>query len=80
MLVLTRKSGESLIIGETIAVTIIEVRGGQVKIGVEAPREIAVYRKELLEKIRSENVTAGKLQKKNDKVVSLAEIILKNKK
>jgi len=80
MLVLTRKSGESLIIGETIAVTIIEVRGGQVKIGVEAPREIAVYRKELLEKIRSENVMAGKLQKKNDKVVSLAEIILKNKK
>lgn len=79
MLVLTRKSGESLMIGETIVITIIEVRGGQVKIGVEAPREIAVYRKELLEKIRQENVKAGKIQKKDTKITSLAEIILKNK-
>ncbi|NOY77248.1 MAG: carbon storage regulator CsrA [Calditrichaeota bacterium] len=79
MLVLTRKSGESLMIGETIVITVIEVRGGQVKIGVEAPREIAVYRKELLEKIRKENVEAGKIQKKDKKITSLAEIILKNK-
>jgi len=79
MLVLTRKSGESLMIGETIVITVIEVRGRQVKIGVEAPREIAVYRKELLEKIRQENVKAGKIQKKDKKITSLAEIILKNK-
>lgn len=80
MLVLTRKSGESLMIGETIVITIIEVRGGQVKIGVEAPREIAVYRKELLEKIRQENVKAGNINTKGAKIISLAEIILKNKK
>ena len=63
MLVLTRKSGESLIIGENIVVTVVEVRGGQVKIGIDAPQEIYVYRKELLEKIRRENVDAARSDK-----------------
>jgi carbon storage regulator len=63
MLVLTRKSGESLIIGEEVVVTVVEVRGGQVKIGIEAPPEIYVYRKELLEKIKRQNLDAAKSDK-----------------
>ncbi|GBE28868.1 hypothetical protein BMS3Bbin03_02821 [bacterium BMS3Bbin03] len=77
MLVLTRKSGESLIIGDDIEIVIIEARGSQVKIGINAPSEIKVYRKELYEKIKRENVTAA--QSKDKSVASLAEIILKNK-
>jgi carbon storage regulator len=60
MLVLTRKSGESLIIGDDVVVTIVEIRGNQVKIGVEAPDSIKVYREELLKKIMKENVKAAK--------------------
>ena len=60
MLVLTRKSGESLIIGDDVVVTIVEVRGNQVKIGVEAPDSVKVYREELLKKIMKENVKAAK--------------------
>ena len=75
MLVLTRKSGESLIIGENIVVTVVEVRGGQVKIGVEAPQEIYIYRKELLEKIKRENVDAARSNKAY--INSLAEMLKK---
>ena len=79
MLVLTRKSGESLMIGEKIEITIVSVRGGQVKIGIQAPSDVAIYRKELYEKIKQENVKAAG-ESKNAKIISLAEIILKDKK
>ncbi len=79
MLVLTRKSGESLMIGDTIEITIVSVRGGQVKLGIQAPSDVAIYRKELYEKIKQENLkAAGGTQ--NAKIISLAEIILKDKK
>ena len=63
MLVLTRKSGESLIIGDEVTVTVVEVRGNQVKIGIEAPESVKVYREELLRKIVSENKEASKSDK-----------------
>ena len=47
MLILTRKANESLVIGDTVTVTVLEVRGGQVRIGIDAPREVQVYRKEI---------------------------------
>lgn len=49
MLVLTRMEGESIVIGEDIRITLLEIRGGQVRIGVQAPREVPVVRSELLE-------------------------------
>ena len=64
MLVLTRKSGESLIIGDEVTVTVVEVRGNQVKIGIEAPDSIKIYREELLKKIMKENIEAAKPDKK----------------
>ncbi|MEN6519773.1 MAG: carbon storage regulator CsrA [Armatimonadota bacterium] len=56
MLVLARKVGQSIIIGENIELTVIEVRGEQVRIGINAPKAISVHRKELLEQIKAENI------------------------
>ena len=47
MLILTRKVGESLLIGDDVSITILNVRGNQVKIGVKAPKEISVHREEI---------------------------------
>lgn len=52
MLILTRKAGEKLLIGDNIEVTILNVRGGQVKLGVNAPKDVAVHREEIYRKIK----------------------------
>ena len=59
MLVLARKVGQSIVINDNIEILVIEVRGDQVRLGIEAPRAIPVHRKELLEQIRLENVKAA---------------------
>ena len=48
MLLLSRKVGESIIIGENIKLMVVEVRGGVVRIGIEAPKDVLIYREELL--------------------------------
>lgn len=58
MLVLTRRPGESIIVGENIVVTVIEIKGGQVRIGIDAPREVDVYREEIYEQVKQENLSA----------------------
>ena len=60
MLVLARKINESLMIGDQIEVSIIDVRGEQVKIGIKAPPHIKVYRQEVYRAIQEENVQAAK--------------------
>lgn len=55
MLALTRRKGESLMINNNIEVSILEIRGDQVKIGILAPREVPVYRKEIYLQIQNEN-------------------------
>lgn len=59
MLVLTRKIGESIKINEDIKVTVIEIKGKNIRIGIEAPKETKVYREELYFKIKSENESAA---------------------
>jgi carbon storage regulator len=54
MLVLTRKAGESIVVGDDIVVTVLEIRGGQVRLGVEAPRDISVHRSEVQHQVVSE--------------------------
>ncbi|WNF22613.1 carbon storage regulator CsrA [Mesobacillus jeotgali] len=60
MLVLSRKNGESIKIGEDIEITIISSKNDQVKIGIRAPKNIGVYRKEVIEQIHQENILATK--------------------
>lgn len=55
MLALTRKKGESLVINHNIEITLLEIRGDQVKIGITAPKEVPVYRKEVYIQIEEEN-------------------------
>ena len=57
MLVLSRRMGEALVIGGNIKLTVLGVSGGQVRIGIEAPREISVHREEIHDKIRQEQVS-----------------------
>ncbi len=61
MLILTRKSGESINIGDNIKVTIVEVRGRQVRVGIEAPPGLVIHREEIYAKIMEENRLAAKL-------------------
>lgn len=59
MLVLTRKRDESIIIGDEIRVTVVDVRGDQVKLGIDAPRSIPVHREEIYKEIQAENRRAA---------------------
>ena len=52
MLILTRKVGENLLIGDDISITVLSVRGNQVKIGVDAPNDISVHREEIYHRIK----------------------------
>jgi carbon storage regulator len=59
MLILTRKSGEGIRIGDSIVLRIIEIRGNQVRLGVEAPKNISVHREEIYELIQEQNTLAA---------------------
>jgi len=54
MLILTRRVGETLIIGDEVSVTVLGVRGSQVRLGVNAPKDVSVHREEIYERIKKE--------------------------
>lgn len=58
MLALTRRKGESLVLNHNIELTILEIRGDQIKIGITAPKEVPIYRKEVYLQIEEENKAA----------------------
>ena len=59
MLILTRRVGETVMIGNDITVTVLGVKGNQVRVGVNAPKEVAVHREEIYERIKREEEAAG---------------------
>ncbi len=61
MLVLSRQRDESIVIGEDIVVTIVDIRGDKVRLGIEAPTEVPVHRREVFEAIQAENLRASQL-------------------
>jgi carbon storage regulator len=61
MLILTRKLGERIIIGGDILITLVDIKGSQVRIGIDAPSHLGVYRQEIFEKIKSENVRSSEV-------------------
>lgn len=61
MLIITRKKGESLMIGDDIEIVISKIDDGNVKIGIKAPKEVTILRKELYEEVEKENKEATKI-------------------
>jgi len=59
MLILSRRVNEKIVIGEDIVVSVVEVRGDQVKLGIEAPRNVKVFRQEVFDAIQEENKKAA---------------------
>ena len=59
MLILTRRVGEAVMIGNEVTVTILGVKGNQVRVGVNAPRDVAVHREEIFERIKREDQTGN---------------------
>jgi carbon storage regulator len=73
MLVLTRKLGEQIAIGDDIRITVLEIKGSQAKLGIEAPRSLGIYRNEVYEKIITENLMSSAVESPD---VSLADALL----
>ncbi len=71
MLILARKINESIIIEDNIEIMILDIQGDQAKIGIKAPKEIKIYRKEIYDEIQKENIRAAqsKLPKDLDKLL-----------
>lgn len=59
MLILTRRVGETLMIGDSVSVTVLGVKGNQVRIGINAPKDVAVHREEIYQRIKREQETSG---------------------
>ena len=65
MLVLSRKKNESIVINDDITIVVVEIRGDKVRLGVEAPREVPVHRREVFDAIRRGEVATGEKAAKN---------------
>ena len=76
MLVLTRKIGQSIVINDNIEVTILEVKGESVRLGIEAPKEVTIYRHEIYEEIKKENLKTAQQSSLED--ISVAFDMLKS--
>jgi carbon storage regulator len=70
MLVLSRQRDESIMIGDNIVVTIVDIRGDKVRLGINAPTEIPVHRQEIYEAIQRENVRASRVEPKDTRGLS----------
>ena len=70
MLILTRRVGETLMVGDDVTVTVLGVKGNQVRIGVNAPKEVAVHREEIYQRIKRELTPGAPVEGHDDTSVS----------
>ena len=75
MLILSRKTDQAIKIGDDMTITIIDIHGDQVKIGVDAPRDVKVFRQEVFNAIKTENTAAASVN--TDKILDLSKILNK---
>jgi carbon storage regulator len=75
MLILTRKLGERINIGDDIVITLVEIKGTQVKLGIDAPKSIAIHRHEIYERIREANLESSDVR---DADLARAAALLQN--
>ncbi|MEL6301197.1 MAG: carbon storage regulator CsrA [Pseudomonadota bacterium] len=59
MLILTRRVGETVVIGEDVSVTVLGVKGNQIRLGINAPKDVSVHRQEIFERIQNESTDDG---------------------
>lgn len=77
MLILTRKLNETIMIGDSIEISVVDIKGDQVKIGIKAPRNVKVYRQEVYKAIQKENIEAA--QSKPDLIPRLDNLLKRKK-
>lgn len=70
MLVLSRRVGESIVIGNEVTVTVLEVRGDQIRVGIDAPRSVQVHREEVFRQLEAENTSAADAAARTQKLVA----------
>ena len=75
MLVLSRQRDESIMIGDNVVVTIVDIRGDKVRLGIDAPGEIPVHRREVYEAIQRENHQAGRLDPQEARVLKCPDSV-----
>ena len=82
MLVLSRKRDETIMIGDNIEISIVDIKGDTVRVGINAPRSVSVHRKEIFEAIKEENIATTKSQSvpKLESIGGLADLLKKKKK
>ncbi len=82
MLVLSRKRDETIMIGDNIEISIVDIKGDTVRVGINAPRSVSVHRKEIFEAIKEENIATTKSQSipKLEAIGGLADLLKKKKK
>ena len=78
MLVLTRKKDQTIMIGEKIEITILEVKGDQIRIGINAPKDVTILRKEIYQEILAENTVA--IANDNINLANISQILRKSTK
>lgn len=76
MLVLSRKINQSIVIGDNIEIMLVDIRGDQIKLGINAPRDVKIFRKEVYEEIETQNLEASKT---NPEQLNILSSFVKNK-
>lgn len=80
MLVLARRLNESIMIGDDIEIVVIDIKGDQIKLGIRAPKKIAVHRKEIYNEIREENIAAIQSEFKPGDLKEVSDFLKREKK